>query len=71
MFTIVTNDVSIVGVGLYMEGGKNCFKSQVFCVRGCIQNFSYWVDNEINNMNDNYNKHSLRSNTKVRGGKTH
>jgi hypothetical protein len=35
-------------------------------VRGCIQKFPDWVDNEINN-----NKHSLRSNTKDYGGKTH
>jgi hypothetical protein len=30
-------------------------------------NFPDWVDNEINNNN----KHSLRSNTKGYGGKTH
>jgi hypothetical protein len=35
-------------------------------VRGCIQKFPDWVDNEINN-----NKHSMRSNTKGYGGKTH
>jgi hypothetical protein len=35
-------------------------------VRGCIQKFPDWVDNEINN-----NKHSLRSNMKGYGGKTH
>jgi hypothetical protein len=34
--------------------------------RGCIQKFQDWVDNEINS-----NKHLLRSNTKVYGGKTH
>jgi len=34
-------------------------------VRGCIQKFPDWVDNEINN------KRSLRSNTKRYGGKTH
>jgi hypothetical protein len=34
--------------------------------RGSIQKFPDWVDNEINN-----NKHSLRSNTKGYGGKTH
>jgi hypothetical protein len=33
---------------------------------GYIQKFLDWVDNEINN-----NKHSLRSNTKGYGGKTH
>jgi hypothetical protein len=36
-------------------------------IRGCIQKFPNWVDNEINNNN----KHSLRSNTKDYGGKTH
>jgi hypothetical protein len=35
-------------------------------LRGCIQKFPHWVDNEINN-----NKHSFRSNTKGYGGKTH
>jgi hypothetical protein len=35
-------------------------------LRGCIQKFPDWVDNEINN-----NKHSLRSNTKGYGSKTH
>jgi hypothetical protein len=34
---------------------------------GCIQKFPEWIDNEINNNN----KHSLRSNTKGYGGKTH
>jgi hypothetical protein len=34
--------------------------------RGCIQKFPDRVDNEINS-----NKHSLRSNTKGYGGKTH
>jgi hypothetical protein len=33
---------------------------------GYMQKFPDWVDNEINN-----NKHSLRSNTKGYGGKTH
>jgi hypothetical protein len=37
-------------------------------IRGCIQTFPDWVDNEINNNNNN---HSLRSNTKGYGGKTH
>jgi len=35
-------------------------------IRGCIQKFRDCVDNEINN-----NKHSLRSNAKGYGGKTH
>jgi hypothetical protein len=38
------------------------------CLRGCIQKFQDWVDNEIQAYN---NKHSLRSNTKGYGGKTH
>jgi hypothetical protein len=36
-------------------------------LRGCIQTFPDWVDNEINNNN----KYSLRNNTKSYGGKTH
>jgi hypothetical protein len=36
-------------------------------VRGCIQKFPDWFDNEIYAYN---NKHSLRSNTKYYGGKT-
>jgi hypothetical protein len=39
-------------------------------VRGCVQKSPDWVDNEINN-NNNKDKHSLRSNTKGYGGKTH
>jgi len=35
-------------------------------VRGCNQKSPDWVDKEINN-----NQHSLRSNTKGYGGKTH
>jgi hypothetical protein len=37
-------------------------------IPGCIQKFPDWVDNEIYAYN---NKHSLRSNTKGYGGKTH
>jgi hypothetical protein len=43
-------------------------------LQGCIQKFPDWVNNEINNNNNNNNnnnKHSLRSNTKGYGGKTH
>jgi hypothetical protein len=36
-------------------------------IRGFIQKYPDWVDNEISNKN----KHSLRSNTKGYGGKTH
>jgi hypothetical protein len=39
-----------------------------FSVRGCIQKFPDWIDNEIYAYN---NKQSLRSNTKGYGGKTH
>jgi hypothetical protein len=34
-------------------------------MRGCIQKFPDWVDNEINNNN----KHSLRSNTTAPSGR--
>jgi hypothetical protein len=37
-------------------------------IRGRVQKFPDLIDNEINNSN---NKHSLRSNTKGYGGKTH
>jgi hypothetical protein len=37
-------------------------------LRGCIQKFSDWIGNEIYAYN---NKHSLGSNTKGYGGKTH
>jgi hypothetical protein len=37
-------------------------------IRRCIQKFLDWVNNEIYAYN---NKHSLRSNTKAYGGKTH
>jgi hypothetical protein len=37
-------------------------------IRGCIQTFPDRVDNEIYAYN---NKHSLRSNAKGHGGKTH
>jgi len=42
-----------------MEVGPRTAES----VRGCIQKFPDWVDNEINNNN--------QSNTKGYGGKTH
>jgi hypothetical protein len=37
-------------------------------MRGCVQKFQDWVDNEIYAYNI---KHSLRSSTKGYGGKTH
>jgi len=48
----------------YLLKGENSY--HIKHVRGCIQKFPDCVDNEINN-----NKHSLRSNTKGYGGKTH
>jgi len=53
---------------------SNLHQSKKNYVEGCIQKFPDWVDNEINNNNNNNNnnnKHSLRSNTKGYGGKTH
>jgi hypothetical protein len=53
-------------------GSISCSKSEIIykislCgIRGCIQKFPDWVDNEINKK-----KHSLRSNAKGYGGKTH
>jgi hypothetical protein len=46
-------------------GFKNAHDNDNWDVRGCIQKFPDWVNNEINN------KHSLRSNTKGYDGKTH
>jgi hypothetical protein len=48
-------------------------------IQGCIQKFLYWVskkindddDDDNNNNNNNNNRHSLRSNTKGYGSKTH
>jgi hypothetical protein len=37
-------------------------------LRGCIQTFPDWVDNEMYTYN---NKYSLKNNTKGYGGKTH
>jgi hypothetical protein len=37
-------------------------------IRVCIQKFPDWIDNELKNNN---NQHSLKSNTKDYGGKTH
>jgi hypothetical protein len=37
-------------------------------IRGCMQKFTDWVDNEIHAYN---NEHLLRSKTKGYGGKTH
>jgi hypothetical protein len=45
-----------------------CNFVHVSCIRGCIQKFPKWIDNEIYDYN---NKHSFRSNTKGYGGKTH
>jgi hypothetical protein len=43
--------------------------SEKIDIWGCTQKFPDWVDNEMNNNNNN--KHPLRSNTKGYGGKTH
>jgi len=43
-------------------------KDLCMSVRGCIQTFPDRVDNEINNNN---NKHPLRSNTNGYGDETH
>jgi hypothetical protein len=46
----------------------NCkISAMLVSIRWYIQKCSDWVDNEVNNSN----KHSLRSNTKSYGGKTH
>jgi hypothetical protein len=51
---------------------KKCYiinaSSPCYEMRWCIQKFPDWVDNEIYAYN---NKHSLRSNTKDLGGRTH
>jgi hypothetical protein len=50
------------------SGDKKAIESALHrSVRGFIQKFSDWVDNEMNNNNE----YSLRSNTKDYGGKTH
>jgi hypothetical protein len=51
-----------------VKGGTSKGKENIplSIIRGCNQKFPDRVDNEINN-----NKHSLRSNTKGYGGKTH
>jgi len=47
----------------------NCkISAMLVSIRWCIQKCSDWVDNEVNN---NSNKHSLRSNRKGYGGKNH
>jgi hypothetical protein len=54
-------------VGSAKFEGLTAMKTQNY-LRGCIQKFPDWVDNE---KYDYKNKHSLRSNTKAYGGKTH
>jgi hypothetical protein len=64
-----------VTVGLFLFPGHHTGSNKSFVIDnydtiyipGCIQKFPDWVDNEINNNN----KHSLRSNIKGYGGKTH
>jgi hypothetical protein len=67
-------------VKLHATSESTTPQPQIFCIlatevwfsgyilRGCIQKFPDWVDNEIYAYN---NKHSLRNNTKGYGGKTH
>jgi hypothetical protein len=52
--------------GPYLE--PHTSRSQLSSLRGYIQKFPDWVNNEINN---NKNKRTLRSNIKGYGGKTH
>jgi hypothetical protein len=54
--------------GVYVEFVSNVNFYKQINIRGCIQKFPDWVDNEIYAYNV---KHSLRSNTKGYGGKTH
>jgi len=49
-----------------VNSGLNRPQGLITDIRGCIQKFPDWVDNEINK-----DKHSLRSNTKGYGDKTH
>jgi hypothetical protein len=58
----VASNETCFGVPVHKDYGSD--------IRGCIQKFPNRVDNEINSNNNN-NKHSLRSNTKGYGGKTH
>jgi hypothetical protein len=53
------------GTQLLASGRSRPFRC---LVRGCIQKFPDWVDNEIYTYNS---KHSLRSNTEGYGGRTH
>jgi hypothetical protein len=52
----------------FLRVHKVIYISLQFKLWGCVQKFPDWVDNEIYGYN---NKHSLRSNTKGYGGKTH
>jgi len=52
------------GIGGWVAG-EPVWTLQIY-IRGCVQKLPDCVDNEINK-----NKHSLRSNTKGYGGKTH
>jgi hypothetical protein len=59
---------SISHVGYWTIPAKTAENLVKTVLRGCIQKFPDWVDNEIYAYN---NKHSLRSNTKGYDGKTH
>jgi hypothetical protein len=53
---------------LIMKTTLICDHTDWCFLRGCIQKFSDWVDNEIYTCK---NRHSFGSNTKAYGGKTH
>jgi len=53
-------------IGVWIQSSEeDCTWTNIL---GCIQNYPDWVDNDKDDYN---NKHSLRSNTKDYGGKTH
>jgi hypothetical protein len=62
---------SVTHIGFIIADSRPDRESKIhfswFVLRGCIQKFPDWVDNEIYAYN---NRHSLRSNTKGCGGRT-
>jgi hypothetical protein len=60
--------VSLLDLIAITVSSKQYVIIKVLNTGGCIQKFPDWVDNEIYAYN---NTHSLRSNTKGYGGKTH
>jgi hypothetical protein len=70
MHKMWVTDVGFLVPVVWLGGRKNGRNEYEFLYSGkCIQKFPDWFDSEINN--NNKNKHSLRSNTKDYGGKTH